>query len=129
MLRTIAVLCKSVGYFFMCLGHGLFCLEAVCRYRWNLRPCVPVNPPADMTVLLERREEDGPVWLYDTKPEVPCRTGNSEREGRKWYAVRRGRKVGLFDTWEKCKSQVHGYSSSEYKSFRNINDALTYLHR
>ena len=127
-LRATVVLCKSVGYFFMCLGNGLFRLEAVCRCRWNVRLCIPVNPPAD-TILLERQEEDGPVWFYDTKPPVPCQTASSEREGRKWYAVRRGRKVGLFDTWEKCKNQVHGYSASEYKSFRDINDALTYLQR
>ena len=88
-----------------------------------------VNPPIDTTILLEQREEDGPVWFYDTKPPVPSGSSISERERRKWYAVRRGRKVGLFDNWEKCKTQVDGYRSGDYKSFRNINDALTYLHR
>ena len=82
-----------------------------------------------MIALLERREEDGLVWFYDIKLPMPSGSSMSEREGRKWYAMRRGRKMGLFDTWEKCKIQIHGYKGSDYKSFWNINDALSYLHR
>ena len=35
----------------------------------------------------------------------------------KIYAVRKGRKPGLYHSWEDCKAQVHGYSGAEYKSF------------
>ena len=45
----------------------------------------------------------------------------------KVYAVKKGRKVGIFDTWEECKTQINGYSGSVYKSFHDRKDALAYL--
>lgn len=45
----------------------------------------------------------------------------------KWYAVKRGRKVGLFDSWKKCKKQVWGYKGAMYKSFLLKADAKKYL--
>ena len=126
-VRTTTVLCKAVGYCFVWVGNALFRFEASCRYRWTHRTHVSVNPRVDTIVLLEQQEDDGPMWFYDTKPLVPSRSSISKREGRKWYAMRRGKKVGLFDSWEKCKTQVHEYRGSDYKSFWNINDALIYL--
>jgi len=46
---------------------------------------------------------------------------------KKYYAVRKGRSVGIFDTWDECKAQVTGYSSAEYKSFTNIDDAKAFI--
>lgn len=45
----------------------------------------------------------------------------------KYYAVRNGRKTGIYTTWEECKEQVNGYSNAEYKSFKDINDAKIYM--
>lgn len=45
----------------------------------------------------------------------------------KLYAVRKGRKRGIFDTWEECKCQVHGYAGAEFKSFKNRREAEEYL--
>ncbi|MBF0714592.1 viroplasmin family protein [Gemella sp. GH3] len=45
----------------------------------------------------------------------------------KFYAVRNGRKIGIFETWEECNAQVKGYSGAKYKSFNNYNDAENYL--
>ncbi len=36
---------------------------------------------------------------------------------KKYYAVRNGRKVGIFETWEETKAQVIGYKNAIYKSF------------
>lgn len=47
--------------------------------------------------------------------------------GKKVYAVRKGRKTGLFDTWDECQKQVSGYSGAEYKSFSNKEEALFFL--
>ncbi len=44
----------------------------------------------------------------------------------KFYAVKKGRKVGVFTTWDECKKQVMGYSGAEYKSFKNKQDAEEY---
>lgn len=41
----------------------------------------------------------------------------------KFYAVKKGRKIGVFDTWEECKRQVDGFPSATYKSFTSYEDA------
>ncbi len=45
----------------------------------------------------------------------------------KVYAVRKGRKTGLFYTWDDCKAQVQGYSQAQYKSFTSEAEAQEYL--
>lgn len=45
----------------------------------------------------------------------------------KFYAVKSGRKVGVYTTWDICKEQVHGYPGSEYKSFNTMKEALDYI--
>lgn len=39
------------------------------------------------------------------------------------YAVARGRKVGVYDSWEACQKQVDGYSNATFKMFKG-HDAL-----
>ncbi|MDX9917236.1 MAG: ribonuclease H family protein [Gudongella sp.] len=46
---------------------------------------------------------------------------------KKYYAVRLGRKPGVYETWEECKNQVHGYPGSVYKSFLSKDEALAYV--
>lgn len=46
---------------------------------------------------------------------------------KKIYAVRKGKKTGLFDTWDECKEQVSGFKGAEYKSFKELTDAKEYL--
>ena len=45
----------------------------------------------------------------------------------KYYAVRNGRKIGIFLSWAECKSQVDGFSGAEYKSFTKKEDAEAYM--
>lgn len=45
----------------------------------------------------------------------------------KYYAVRAGKRTGIFRTWEECKSSVDGYSGAVYKSFRTMEEALSYM--
>lgn len=45
----------------------------------------------------------------------------------KFYVVWKGRKTGLFNSWEECKEQVHGYDKAVYKSFKNRELALQAL--
>lgn len=45
----------------------------------------------------------------------------------KYYAVKNGRKIGIFTSWDQCRAQVEGYSGAEYKSFPNEKDAKAYL--
>ncbi|MBP0726759.1 ribonuclease H family protein [Bacillus sp. RG28] len=45
----------------------------------------------------------------------------------KYYAVRVGREIGIFKTWEDCKRQIEGYSGATYKSFSGLEEAKNYL--
>lgn len=45
----------------------------------------------------------------------------------KFYAVKKGRTPGIYRTWDEAKQQVDGFSGAEYKSFKNITDAIDYL--
>lgn len=47
---------------------------------------------------------------------------------KKYYAVKKGRKTGIFDTWTECKTQVSGYSGAVYKSFATKKEAHKYLY-
>ena len=37
---------------------------------------------------------------------------------KKYYAVRAGRKTGVFTTWDECKSAVSGFSGAAYKLYK-----------
>lgn len=45
----------------------------------------------------------------------------------KIYAVRKGKNVGIFYSWDECKEQITGYSGAEFKSFSGIECAKKYL--
>lgn len=47
----------------------------------------------------------------------------------KWYyAVRVGREVGIFSSWDECKQQVIGYPDARYKKFSSEKEALDFIH-
>ncbi|MEG0962814.1 MAG: ribonuclease H family protein [Lachnospiraceae bacterium] len=45
----------------------------------------------------------------------------------KYYAVRKGKTTGIFNTWDVCKAQVDGFPGAEYKSFKSHSEAEVYL--
>lgn len=47
----------------------------------------------------------------------------SKKKQQKYYVVRKGRKTGIYDNWDACKEQVHGYMGAKYKSFDTLVDA------
>lgn len=46
---------------------------------------------------------------------------------KKYYAVRKGKTTGIFESWDECRESVSGYSGAEYKGFLSVDDALAYL--
>jgi viroplasmin and RNaseH domain-containing protein len=48
-------------------------------------------------------------------------------EPHKYYAVRKGRRPGIYRFWEECEIQVSGYPLCEFKSFRTEGEAQNYL--
>jgi len=45
----------------------------------------------------------------------------------KFYAVRRGRTTGVFDSWDACRKQVYKFPDAEYKSFPTREEALAFV--
>ena len=46
---------------------------------------------------------------------------------KKYYAVAKGKKTGIFMTWNECKAQVHGCAGAVYKSFPTMEEAKKFL--
>ncbi len=46
---------------------------------------------------------------------------------KKFYAVRKGKKTGIFDNWNDCKESVTGFSGAVYKGFDFLDEAKSYL--
>ena len=46
----------------------------------------------------------------------------------KFYAIRYGRKTGIFTSWKQTESLVKGFKNAKFKSFKNLDDAKSYLH-
>lgn len=42
---------------------------------------------------------------------------------KKYYTVWKGHKTGVFESWEACKAQIHGYEGAQYKSFLTLEAA------
>ncbi len=42
---------------------------------------------------------------------------------KKYYAVLKGRKTGIFTTWRDCEEQIDGFSGALYKSFKTRGEA------
>lgn len=45
----------------------------------------------------------------------------------KYYAVRKGRKIAIFETWTECQEATKGYPGVQFKSFSDLEQAKTYL--
>ena len=45
----------------------------------------------------------------------------------KFYAVKEGKKPGIYMSWDECKEQVNGYSGAVYKSFSNEEEAKAFI--
>lgn len=45
----------------------------------------------------------------------------------KYYAVRAGKKPGIYRSWDACKAVVHGYQGAVYKSFKTMEEAQAFL--
>ncbi len=48
---------------------------------------------------------------------------SSKSPKKKFYVVWKGRKTGIFTTWEACAAQVNGFFGAEYKAFDSRDEA------
>ena len=45
----------------------------------------------------------------------------------KYYAVKKGRNPGIYQSWDSCLEEVKGYSGAIYKSFKSLEEAKAFL--
>lgn len=45
----------------------------------------------------------------------------------KYYAVKNGKEIGIFDNWADCSKQVHGFPGAIYKGFPTLAEANKYF--
>ncbi|ONK57068.1 uncharacterized protein A4U43_C10F16280 [Asparagus officinalis] len=43
---------------------------------------------------------------------------------KSFYVVKRGRRCGIFNNWEECKSQVDKFPNTSYKGYATYKEAL-----
>lgn len=46
---------------------------------------------------------------------------------KKYYAVREGRKPGIYRSWDEAKTQVSGFSNAAYRSFKTLQEAEQFM--
>ena len=46
---------------------------------------------------------------------------------KKYYAVKKGRVPGIYDTWDECKAQTAGFSGPVFKSFNSLTEAEDFV--
>lgn len=51
----------------------------------------------------------------------------NKRKKPNYYAVRVGRKPGIYNTWDECQEQVLKFSGAAFKGFDTYNEALTFV--
>ncbi len=42
---------------------------------------------------------------------------------QKYYVVWNGHNTGIYETWEECQKQIHGFAGARYKSFPTLTEA------
>ncbi|MHA8137533.1 ribonuclease H family protein [Lactobacillaceae bacterium Scapto_B20] len=45
----------------------------------------------------------------------------------KYYAVRRGRKPGIYNSWPECQEQVTGFNGARFKGFTDLDEAKAFV--
>ena len=46
---------------------------------------------------------------------------------RKYYVVWKGVNPGVYDNWEDCKAQVHGFEGAKFKSFESLSSEISFF--
>lgn len=53
--------------------------------------------------------------------------GPKSKNTRKFYAVKSGKRTGIYRSWDECKVNVQGVSDARYKSFSTFAQADAYI--
>lgn len=60
-------------------------------------------------------------------PTLQMYRGPKSKNTRKFYAVKSGKRPGIYRSWDECKVNVQGVSDAQYKSFPTFAQADAYI--
>lgn len=66
-------------------------------------------------------------YKQDTRSLLNSKEKKAKKTAKVYYAVRNGREVGVYESLEEAQNQVKGVSGSEWKKFKNLEDANKYI--
>lgn len=66
-------------------------------------------------------------YKQDTRSLLTSKEEKEKKPAKIYYAVRNGKKVGVYESLEEAQNQVKGVSVSEWKKFKNLEDANKYI--
>lgn len=72
------------------------------------------------------------MWIKSGRCDIVVRNDSGRGEvmaAKKYYAVKKGKAVGVFTDWETCRASVEGCPGAEYKGFASLAEAEAYLGR
>ena len=41
-----------------------------------------------------------------------------------YYSIHKGKKIGVYETWDECKKYIENYPGARFKKFKKLNDAI-----
>ena len=54
-------------------------------------------------------------------------TKGIKKQQNKFYAVKKGKKPGIYKSWNDCKNQVNKFPGAIYKSFKTLSEAIEFM--
>lgn len=73
------------------------------------------------------KKEEAEEYVKARRPEKSVFP--SDRSAAKFYAVARGKTIGIFTDYEEVKKSITGYPQPLYKKFENYEEAETYFYK
>ncbi|MBN3310309.1 RNH1 Ribonuclease, partial [Amia calva] len=65
--------------------------------------------------------------IYNISRRALCLWTGEMVKGKFFYAVRQGKKPGVYNSWNECKSQVDKFPSAVFKKFASEEEALAFV--
>jgi ribonuclease HI len=47
----------------------------------------------------------------------------------RYYAVRKGRVTGIYETWEECEQQIKYFKNAQFKKFKTKKKAIIFMEK
>lgn len=69
------------------------------------------------------------VHKTKSKKKTTRKKRKKAKKPRYYYAVARGRKIGVYKTWNQCKRQIDGYCYPKFRKFKTEKEARSFIRK